>query len=159
MKYCQSIIFSILMGLVPFWVNSQTFVTSSGGAIPDNNTEVCFPIVVNGLPAQIDTSFGLISVCLDITHTYVADLRIMLKAPDNTTVLLMNHVGGGGDNFTSTCLAENGSNGYVITGNAPFTGIYIPEESLNLMNNGMNPNGTWQLCIIDEVPVDRKSVV
>lgn len=145
---------SIMLGLMPLLVNSQAFITSSGGVIPDNNTEVCFPIIVSGLPPQIDASFGLVSVCLDITHTYVGDLRIMLKAPDNTTIILANHVGGGGDNFTSTCMAENGPDGYLIMASAPFTGNFIPEESLNLMNNGMIPNGTWQLCIIDEVPAD-----
>jgi len=133
---------------------AQTFLTTAGGNIPDNNTEVCFPISVSGLPAQIDASFGLITVCIDITHTYVADLRIVLKAPDNTTILLANHIGGGGHNFTSSCMAMNGQDGFMVLGSAPFTGTYIPEQSINLMNNGMIPNGLWQICIIDEVPAD-----
>ncbi len=133
---------------------SQTFVTSTGGLIPDNNTEVCFPIVVSGVVPQIDSTYGVTQLCLDITHTYVGDLRLTLKAPDNTVVLLANHVGGGGDNFTSTCLAMNGAAGWIIQGSAPFTGTYIPEESLNIFNTGMNPNGTWNVCARDEVPAD-----
>ncbi|MBL0341953.1 MAG: T9SS type A sorting domain-containing protein [Bacteroidetes bacterium] len=135
-------------------VQSQTFSAAFTGPIPDNNTEICFPVLVSGLPAQIDATFGIVNVCIDISHSYVADLRITLKAPDNTTIVLANHVGGGNDNFTGTCLAEDGAQGYLVLGAAPFTGNYIPEQSLNLMNNGMMPNGVWQVCIIDEVPSD-----
>jgi subtilisin-like proprotein convertase family protein len=134
--------------------NAQTFMTVSGGPIPDNNTEVCFPIVVNGLPNQIDAFFGISLSCMDITHSYVGDLRITLKSPDNTTIILANHIGGGGDNFTSSCMAENGVDGWMAMGNAPFSGTFIPEQSLNLFNTGMNPNGIWYLCITDEVPAD-----
>ncbi|MDQ3051087.1 MAG: T9SS type A sorting domain-containing protein [Bacteroidota bacterium] len=142
------------LGLFPLAVNSQSFTPAFTGPIPDNNTETCFPFVVSGLPSQMDTSFGLVSLCLDITHTYVGDLKIRLKAPDNTIIILASNVGGGGDNFTGTCLAEDGVDGYLIVGTPPYTGFYIPGESLNLMNTGINPNGGWELCIIDEVPAD-----
>ena len=133
---------------------AQTFNNSFNGPIPDNNTDVLFPIVVSGLPSQIDTAFGLVSVCLDITHTYTADLRIKLIAPDSTIVLLAHNLGGGGDNFTNTCLMEDGTSGFIVLAGAPFTGDFIPEESLNMMNTGMDPNGIWYLCVKDEVPVD-----
>ena len=147
-------LFALVLAVAPFAAKSQSFSSAFVGPIPDNNTEICFPIIVSGLPSQIDATFGLVNVCFDITHSYVADLRITLKAPDNTTIILANHVGGGNDNFTGTCLAEDGIYGYLVLGSAPFTGAYIPEQSLNLMNNGMNPNGVWQLCITDEVPSD-----
>lgn len=140
--------------LIPFLVSSQSFVSSFTGPIPDNNVETCFPILVSGLPSQIDTTFGLISVCLAITHTYVGDLKITLKAPDNTVIALATHIGGGGDDFTSTCLAEDGLNGYLAAGVPPYTGSYFPEQSLNLLNNGMMVNGQWELCITDAVPAD-----
>jgi subtilisin-like proprotein convertase family protein len=145
---------AIIISCVMSASHAQTFVTPSGGVIPDNNTEVCFAIPVTGLPTVIDTTFGLVQLCIDITHTYVGDLKITLKSPDNTTVLIANHVGGSGDNFTSTCLAMNGTNGWLLSGSAPFTGTYIPEQSLNLFNTGMNPNGTWNICVKDEVPAD-----
>lgn len=133
---------------------SQSFITPSGGTIPDNNTMVCFPFTVTGLPAQIDSWFGLTSVCLDISHTYTADLKIFLRSPDNTIITLVSNTGGSGDNFTSTCLQEDGTSGWIVSGAAPFTGSYIPDQSLNIFNNGMNPNGTWEICILDEVPSD-----
>jgi subtilisin-like proprotein convertase family protein len=154
MKIRPAILLFGMTALSLLRAEAQTFSNSFNGAIPDNNTTVCFPVVVSGLPPQIDASFGLASVCIDITHTYVADLRITLVSPDSTTIVLANHVGGSGNNFTATCMAENGQNGYLVLGSAPFTGTYIPEESLNLKNNGMNPNGIWYLCIKDEVPVD-----
>jgi len=147
-------LFSAVLLIIQLKSDAQTFQAAFVGPIPDNNTEVTFPFIVSGLPGQIDMNFGLSQLCLDITHTYVADLRISLRAPDSSEILLANHVGGSGDNFTNTCIAENGTNGWLSQNNAPFNGFYIPEESLNLMNNGMDPNGIWYLCIKDEVPGD-----
>jgi len=144
----------ILIAAAPFVVSAQSFITAAGGPIPDNNTEVCYDIVVSGLPAVIDSSFGITLTCLDLTHTYDSDIKISLRSPDNSVVVLSNHNGGGGDNYSSTCFSENGVDGWIMFGAPPFTGTWIPEYSINGFNNGMDPNGTWQLCIIDEVPAD-----
>lgn len=152
MKKTYLILFLIILGTFP--AISQSFLTPSGGAIPDNNTEVCFPFTVSGLPTQINSTFGITGMCFDITHTYTADLKIRLKSPDNTVITLVSNSGGSGDNFTSTCLAEDGVNGWIVSASAPFTGAFIPDQSFNIFNNGMDPNGTWELCILDEVPSD-----
>jgi subtilisin-like proprotein convertase family protein len=139
----------------PFFISAQTFNNSVGGAIPDNNTEVCFPVTVNGLPNQINTTtFGLTQVCINITHTYDSDLKIKLKAPDGTVILLASNDGGAGDNYTNTCFAANGANGTIDGGAAPFTGTFAPFQSTNIMNNLQDPNGIWYLCALDEVPSD-----
>ena len=138
-----------------FFVNGQTFTNSSGGSIPDNNTQVCFPVTVSGLPTQIDTSaFGLIQVCINVTHTYVGDLKIWLKSPDGDSILLVNNNGGGADDFANTCFAANGADGSIGSATSPFSGTYAPFESTNLLNNLQNPNGVWDLCFRDEVPAD-----
>jgi len=140
-------------------VNAQTFSNSTGGPIPDNNTLVCFPVTVTGLPGQIDTTFGVVTACLDIIHTYDSDLRIYLKGPNNLMIELSSTNGGSFQNYTGTCFRMDGTSGYIIYGIPPFTGTFIPEESLNLFNSGIGPNGTWYLCVIDEVPSDTGSVV
>jgi hypothetical protein len=44
-------------------------------------------------------------------------------------------------------------------GSAPFTGNFVPDYSLNLANNGSNPNGTWYLVVKDEVPQDQGTLL
>ncbi|MFL5764469.1 MAG: PKD domain-containing protein [Bacteroidia bacterium] len=141
----------------PFALNAQTF-SAPGGSIPDSNTEVCFPVTVSGLPTTIDMTFGLSQVCINLNHTYDSDLKIKLKAPDGTVILLASNNGGSGDNFTSTCFIMSAVTD-IGSGTAPFTGSFVPFQSVNGANNGQNPNGVWNLCAIDEVPADFGNLV
>ena len=43
-----------------------------------------------------------ISVAVDITHTYIGDLRIKLIAPDGTSRILRGYIGGGADDINKT---------------------------------------------------------
>ncbi len=126
--------------------------TVSGGLIPDNNTSVCFPITVTGLPTQINMSYGLTEVCINIQHPEVGELKIYLKSPSGDSISLSENNGGLFANYNNTCFAMNGANGYIYAANAPFTGTYIPQRSINGFNDGQNPNGTWLLCVKDEAP-------
>jgi subtilisin-like proprotein convertase family protein len=114
---------------------------------------------VSGLsPAIINGSHGLLSVCLDITHSYNSDLDVKLIAPDGTTVLLFSGIGGGDDNFTGTCLNDSAAIG-ISNANAPFTGTFIPMDILGNVNNGQNGNGNWTLKITDTYPVDAGTLL
>ena len=64
---------------------AQTY-NGGGGNILDNQT-VDIPINVSGLsPTTLDkTNFGLEQVCINLTHTWDADLTIRIVAPDGTT--------------------------------------------------------------------------
>lgn len=149
----------LLATVLPFFSNAQTFTNSTGGHIPDNNTETCYPLVVSGLPSQIDTNtFGLTTVCINLTHTYDGDLKIKLKSPDGNYILLASNNGGSGDNYTNTCFAANGANGLIGNGTAPFSGTYFPFQSTNILNNLQNPNGTWYICALDEAPQDSGDI-
>lgn len=145
--------------VLPFFATAQTFTNSTGGAIPDNNTEICFPVTVSGLPSQIDTSFGVAQVCVNLIHTWDGDLDIKLRAPDGTVVVLSNNNGGSGDNYTNSCFAMNGANGQIGLASPPFTGTFIPNGNINGVNNNQNPNGVWYLCITDEVPADAGTLL
>lgn len=137
---------------VTMQIGSASFATTGGGLIPDNNSSVCFPISVSGMANQINTSFGLTEVCINIQHPEVGELKVFLLSPAGDTVFLSENNGGLFANYDNTCFAMNGSNGYIYAGNAPFTGTFIPNYSINDFNNGQNPNGTWYLCVKDEAP-------
>ncbi|MFH0866639.1 MAG: CotH kinase family protein [Bacteroidota bacterium] len=131
-----------------FSSQSQSYF-GTGDTIPDDGTSIDFPIYVSGLPSSIDTiNFGLESVCLDIIHTWDADLQVSLVAPDGTSVLLFTGVGYDGDNFTNTCLRSDASSS-IVSNWAPFTGDFRPMGSLGKVNNGQNPNGIWILRVYD----------
>ncbi|MFI5219269.1 MAG: PKD domain-containing protein [Bacteroidia bacterium] len=148
-----------LLFLFPAFASAQTFSVNVNIQIPDNGGPIAVvPITVSGLPSAINSSFGLSEACFDITHTWDSDLEISLVSPDGTTKVLIGGVGGDGDNFTSTCLANNGANGFIINGGAPFTGTFIPMNTLNAFNNSQDPNGTWELHVDDTYAADTGSV-
>ena len=131
-------------------LDAQTFTSSLVVNIPDApGPEVYDSLLVSGLPASIGSTFGLAGACFNINHTYDQDLVLRLIAPNGDKILIANRIGGSFDNYNGTCLTENGANGYINYGNAPFTGTWIPPESLNQFNNGQNPNGWWYFAIHD----------
>jgi subtilisin-like proprotein convertase family protein len=139
--------------LFSFSLFSQTF-SGTGGAISDNGQNNDFNVNVSGLtPSALNATHGLVSVCINITHTYDSDLDISLIAPDGTNMLLLSGVGGSGHNFTNTCFNQTVSNS-ILTGSAPFTGSFKPMNTLGNANNGQNGNGNWKLRIVDTYAQD-----
>lgn len=149
-------LFSAILFFLCLYVHSQTFWDSTYTHIPDTS-KIGVQLNISGLPPQIDTSFGVSSVCLNITHSFDQDLVIQLKSPDGNVITLAGGVGNNGHDFTNTCFAENGTNGYITSGTAPFSGTFIPQQSLNVLNNGQNPNGIWTLIISDANLADTGS--
>ncbi|MDZ4751765.1 MAG: CotH kinase family protein [Flavobacteriales bacterium] len=129
-------------------VFGQSFSSSVDQPLPDDGQTYSFTLEVDGLPDLIDLDFGIERVCLNLTHTYNADLQFWITAPDGTLVYLSTDNGGGDDNYTNTCFTENAFLD-ITEGSSPFTGNYDPEGNLNEFNNGQNPNGTWTLSFYD----------
>lgn len=128
-------------------LRAQTF-SGSTGPIQDE-AETNYTLNVSGLSGNLDTSnFGLETVCINLTHTYLSDLEIRLISPSGQSVLLISAVGGGGDNFQNTCLNTHASTP-INEGNAPFTGTFRPSGQMGLLNNNQSGNGTWTLKITD----------
>ncbi|MBK8417189.1 MAG: CotH kinase family protein [Bacteroidetes bacterium] len=128
---------------------AQTF-SGTGGAIPDNNNYVYFPITVSGLSSSvIDSSFGLQSVCINLLHNNDYHLTIQIVAPDGTTIDLSMNNGGTGNNYTNTCFSGTAITS-ITAGSPPFSGNFIAQGILGNVNNGQNGNGTWQLKIRDQ---------
>lgn len=127
---------------------AQTY-NGTGGAIPDNAAAgAVFTININNLPPALNSSWGLKSVCIDITHPRVKDLNIYLYDPSGYPVELSTGNGGNGANYINVCFEMSAMN---MIGNdtAPYTGSYLPEHNLGVVNNGQNGNGNWRLVIKD----------
>ncbi|MBI5540870.1 MAG: CotH kinase family protein [Bacteroidia bacterium] len=149
-------IFFILSSYI---LKSQTFSINPNSIINDNST-TDFPILVSGLsPANIDTfNFGLETVCINLTHTWDADLNIYIISPDGTTVMLVSGQGGSDDNYTNTCFNVY-STQTIPAGSAPFTGTFKPMGQMGRVNNGQNGNGTWILRVVDTYAQDDGTVL
>jgi len=123
-----------------------------GGALLDDGNPTRFEIEVSGLDSgQIDSLFGLETVCINLIHTWDSDLSIFLIAPDGAKVELSVGNGAEGDNYTNTCFNDN-SDTYITAGCTPFEGSFIPQSPLGNVNNGQNGEGIWTLYIVDIYP-------
>ena len=96
-----------------------------GVPIPDNDP--------NGMERSQSTSttgkVGSVEVDVDITHTYIGDLRVQLLSPMGTLILLHDRMGGNTDNLIRT----------YHTGNTPaLAGL-----------SGEAVKGTWKLNVAD----------
>jgi len=89
-----------------------------------------------------------------LSHTYVSQLIVLLVSPEGTMVKLIDSVGGGsGNNLCQTNFEDGGSGGAfadLVAGDAPFSGNFVPAEPMSLFN-AENPNGIWQLFVLDPV--------
>jgi subtilisin-like proprotein convertase family protein len=134
-----------------------SITNSTDYAIPDGAGNVSSPIAVsNVFPASIGAS-TIVSVCINITHTWLSDLKVDLIAPTGAVFVLSNGNGGGGDNYTNTCFSTTAASNINAGGNAPpYSGTYRPQGGGNFNTTfaGINPNGTWNLRVSDGTPGD-----
>ena len=104
------------------------------------------PITVSGINPATLSSSSVVSVNLNLTHTYDGDLTISLLSPSGNSVLLSNRRGGGGNNFLNTVFSMSAVT-LISSGAAPFTGSYKPDGNLSTFTE--NANGLWQLRVQD----------
>ncbi|MCK4666804.1 S8 family serine peptidase, partial [Candidatus Dependentiae bacterium] len=103
-------------------------------AIPDNNT--------TGITSNLDLSnvgtIADINIYLNITHTYIGDLKITLISPEGTPIVLHNKSGGGTDNIV----------GWYDTDK--------PEDGPGKLDDlvGENGSGNWRIAITDTAGQD-----
>ena len=149
----MKIVFTLFTILLLNGLFAQTF-TGGTGPILDNQT-IDIPLTVSVPQTAINTTtFGVETICLNLTHTYLADLTIQIVAPDGTIKNLASGIGGGDDDMTNTCFNANATTS-ISAGTAPFTGTYIPMGQMGAVNNGQNPNGTWYLRVSDNYGADE----
>jgi hypothetical protein len=84
-------------------------------------------------------------------HTWVSSARMYIRK-SNAGVLMVNWVGGSGDNMIRTVLDDSAALS-IHQGSAPFTGSYRPSNPF-LPFVGINPNGYWTYVATDSGPAD-----
>ena len=129
------------------------------------------PLAVN-IPAGALVA-GL-SVKLNITHTYVSDLVIVLKAPNGNIFNLdaaASTSGKAGANFVNTVISSTGTNALSAGVTPGYTGVFAPDAAgLTFVTSGLTfpggpvgyvpnvssfsglysvPNGNWTLAVYD----------
>ncbi|MUU79383.1 reprolysin-like metallopeptidase [Winogradskyella endarachnes] len=97
-----------------------------------------------------------INVLIDITHTWANDLDIYLISPIGTIVELSTDNGGNGDNYTNTIFDADATTS-ITDGSTPFTGNYLPEGDLTVLN-GEPAGGDWTLAVTDDAAQDGGSI-
>jgi subtilisin-like proprotein convertase family protein len=170
----QSLVINNLASPAPA---SQTF--NSGPlslAIADGNvTGVNHTINVSGIPAgAIVTN---VTVSMNVTHTYVSDLMVVVRGPNNQILNLSNLVGGtnqAGANFVNTAFSSTAT-AALVSAPAPHTGTFRPDGAGAIGAfgvpggpTGFTPtlpggslsafhslvNGAWTLAMFDAGPPD-----
>jgi subtilisin-like proprotein convertase family protein len=137
--------------LLPFFSLAQTFSDTFNLPIPDDGNIGFYDIEVSGLPTATDASFGVETVCINLTHAWNGDLFISLIAPDGTEAELTSDNGGDTDGYLNTCFNTSAPLGIWEVG-WPYTGTFKPEGFMSVFQNGLDPNGTWTLKIRDTYP-------
>ncbi len=89
-----------------------------------------------------------VNVKVNITHSWVRDIKLVLVSPAGTRVVLSNNQGADfAENYTNTVFDEEATNS-IIGATAPFTGSFIPEENLSAIYGEMSA-GNWRLEVTD----------
>jgi subtilisin-like proprotein convertase family protein len=114
----------------------------------------------------------------NLTHTFVSDVDIAVVSPQGTNLIIMSNVGGynglmnpGATNVT--LVFDDNASSYCPTNSQLFSGTYKPTDYLpgypplwpapapvspmdgSLATfNSLDPNGTWNLFVIDDASVN-----
>lgn len=129
-------------------LHSQTY-DGSGGSIADDGTTTDFILDVQGLdPDMMDAQHGLVRVCINITHTWIADLDIRLISPSGVNIMLTSGLGWDTDAYLNTCFDMDAGQ-HISDGGPPFEGTYKPFTNLGNANNQTSGNGLWTLRFLD----------
>lgn len=133
------------------------FTNTQDYSIAPTGTAIISPINVTGVvPLNLGPGM-LISVCMNIDHSWVDDLDIFLISPGGQFLDLTTDNGADGNNYTGTCFTPSATTAISFPGPqapasaAPFTGDFAPEGDFSYLFGTNSPvNGVWQLKLIDD---------
>ena len=132
-----------------FGISFDVFTPGPDQRIVDNNTPTPIPdinVITSTIVITDERSIQDINVRVNITHSFVSDLRVRLTAPSGQVFDLINRRGGSGDNIVTTFDDQAASS--ILGGTAPYTGSFRPESNFNDLIN-TSAAGTWTLTIQD----------
>ncbi len=139
-------------------ISASTAGSGAGGSIEIT----AHVLTLNNFTIHADTSspdtvalpvtVSQLSIMFDIDDTNDQNLDLALISPNFTFVDLFSGVGGTGQNFRNTILADDAPIS-IADGQAPFTGRFRPLNPLAAFD-GQPFNGTWILLLTDNNPSD-----
>ena len=128
------------------------YVMNTGFAIPDNNTTY----TVRSINVPTSSNISDVNLAVNLTHTWVSDLQIVLQGPmvTPTQSTIFSGLCTNNDNINATFDDQ----GAAIICAPTITGDVIPGSPLSIFNN-LNPNGNWLVGIRDVANQDLGSVI
>lgn len=160
------------LALTHFYVNPGTFCIAVNNTDLNNSTTYDIKVLPNKVEgittyssftkydlvpnvnnlSDIEVKHGLITinkvtVDVNITHTFDEDISIYLISPSGSEILLSANNGSYEDNYVNTVFDDSASIS-ITNATAPFTGSFIPEESLSSLI-GTQADGIWSLKVLD----------
>jgi subtilisin-like proprotein convertase family protein len=128
----------------------DSFTSTTTTPILDNTT-VSNSIVV---PPQTGATLTDLNVYVDITHTWVADLRISLESPQGAIVQLIASAKCGSADDVRVEFDDTGLSG-LVGGTCPLIGLFVVPDNALAAFNGQLIQGTWTLRIQDVATQDQ----
>lgn len=128
-----------------------TYNSDVGYSIPDNNSV--------GVSSPIEVQYGVTSISnvtvnMNISHQYDADLSAYLVSPNGVEVALSIANGSSGNDYINTSFDDNATISISDdNASAPFTGTFIPDSALSVLND-TSANGIWNLKVTDTTTGD-----
>ena len=141
-----------------------------GGVAPSSP----YPSTIN-VAGVVGTVTKVTAKIKGLSHGFPGDIDMLLVGPGGQRLLLMSDVGGGTDavnatlTFDDTAASPMGAT--VVSGTfkptntgtgdlfpTPAPAGPYPEPQLLSVFNGLNPNGTWQLFVVDDAGIDAGSI-
>ncbi len=130
-----------------FTESCNNFSQTANDSIPDNDP--------NGVSSTINISNSFtisdLNLHVDISHTYIQDLRIKLTSPQGTEVYVWDRNCGGQDNINITF--DDEASNTIDCNNADAGNAYQPTNPLSAFD-GENAQGTWTLTVSDHYNQD-----
>jgi subtilisin-like proprotein convertase family protein len=106
-----------------------------------------FQTTTSAINVGQDLIAGHLTVHVGITHSWIGDLVVKLRAPDGTTVTLFNRRGGSGHDLHATF--DDAAWTAIANGKPPYYGAFRAEQAPSTFA-GKNARGTWQLIVQDQ---------
>jgi subtilisin-like proprotein convertase family protein len=159
---------------------NQTTFSNTGSIVINDAPRVSGIALATPYPSTINVAgvtgtVTKVTVSLDnFSHTFPADVDVLLVGPGGQRLLLMSDVGGGTDAVNADLTFDDAAaaiGATVITGtfrptNSLAGDIFpppgpagpFPDPQLLSVFNGVNPNGAWSLFVVDDAGADAGSI-
>lgn len=154
-------------------VDAQIFGNPTSIVIPTTGNSAPYPstILVSGVP---DSVSKLTVTLANLTHTFPADLDVLLVGPSGANLVIMSDVGGSANVAGVTLVLDDSAAEDLLIGGPLTSGSHKPTDvstgdsfpnpapqpsaATTLATfNGTNPNGIWSLYVHDDAGGDGGS--